>query len=268
MVREHVLGIKLLNYQDIMLIDQFARELMNEIMPTILDTFVDTRDDLSIFSSGRSTIGLSGEFALSLRKGLFFGLEESRVGDKRTIREGGKLLKSNVNTDHLAGRRKRFGLDLTDKTDKPFAVLPTNSASFDLAFDGSMKFDLDDSDLGQLDIAIEYGPTGLRIGERIVPIPAPVSWITRLLSRLHPAKERLEREVYPYCNVLKNLTMHSLKISPCLSENLKPPGLNVVVKRYAASLVLLLSVREHPVIRTTTAIQCLLQRANLSLVWV
>lgn len=238
---------------------------MDKVMPAILNAFMDTRDNLASFMPLFRAFRLLGEFALSFGKRLLFVSEEARIVDERTVGESRKLLKSNVYADHFPGIGKKVWFDFTGKANIPFAILPADGAGLDLADDRAVKLDLNRTDLGELDFVLRYRPTGLRIGERIVPVTAFEAWIAGILSGFHSAKKRLEGEINTHGDVLKNLGVDTLKLSPRFSEYLKPSGLIVVVKRHTARLVGILSIRKHPVIGMATGFKCPLKGANLNL---
>jgi hypothetical protein len=148
-IREHVLGIQFFYRQDIVLIDEFSGELMNEVMPTILGSFVDAGDNLASLLSFSRTFGLLGKFALRLRKRLFFFAKESGIIDKRTIGQRGKLFESNVYPYRLASSRKHSRLDFTNEANVPLVVLTANGASLNLAHNRAMELHLHLAHLGE-----------------------------------------------------------------------------------------------------------------------
>jgi hypothetical protein len=119
--REQILYAQFFNGNQTVPIDQSSGELVNKIMATIPDSFVDARQNLVRLAAGVAPLRglrlLTGGF----RKCLFVSAEETWIGDKRAVRKGGKLIQSNVDSDRLRRRGKRFRFILTGKAGEPLS---------------------------------------------------------------------------------------------------------------------------------------------------
>jgi len=142
---------------------------------------------------------------LYLRQGLFFGLEEARVGDFITRRERGNRLEAHGNPDRLSGGRQRGWLGtLTGETDVPLAgPAASDGGCLGRAFQGTMQDDLEQSRTVQPQtprLRIQLAAhRNLRIGEALIASPAAKAWIAGRLASAYTAEDRLEGQITASC---------------------------------------------------------------------
>ena len=118
MVMHHPVHVQVFHADDAVGIDNASAFLMGEIVSSERDTLMHTRDGFAMLATFGSAFGELAMLALDIGKGLFFLAKEAWVLDFLPIREGGKRLESDINTDlwkkaqevflvHAPPRRKR-----------------------------------------------------------------------------------------------------------------------------------------------------------------
>jgi len=170
MVLNHVLDVQLFNGDHAVFVDDSTCCLVDEIMTTIANALVNTRQNFVGFAPLRASLLRLGLLASCFSKSLFVNAEELRIIDKSAIAESGERLKSEVNAYLKIGWRQRCHLVVAGKAHEPFTSLTANGAGLDLADKEPMENGLNLADLGQIDRTFVNCKAGLRVAERVVAV--------------------------------------------------------------------------------------------------
>jgi len=203
----HIPNIQILKRNELVLIDQLPRFLMSKVATTIRRPFVCVTkrvNDLVPFQTTFTEL-----FLLALQPGnvALVSFHPSLAFDSRPVAQYGEGRQAQVNAHYLIGRRQRLGFNNARETGVPIAkTIPANSQRFALPLKWPVKFDLHIANLGKAETTIiQQLKTGLRIGERIISIPAPESRITRLITRLNATKEGAKGQIKTSTRLLQTL---------------------------------------------------------------
>jgi hypothetical protein len=201
----HVIDGQFLKGDQTVGVDNPSGELMYEVVPAVSDTLVDASDNFLCLAAFSTPSLLESEFTLCFRQGFFIYTEETRVYDVLLVVGDGEMVETDINTDPLFGKRKRFSLGFHGKADKPLSSQPSNRAGFDLTVYRSVKVGLNGSDLAEADRLFESLETGLRVGDAIVLSSAFEARIARIFTGMNPAKESIEGKADTLRHILQDL---------------------------------------------------------------
>ena len=112
-VLNHALDIQFLDGNQAVLIHETPCRLMHKIMTTIANPLMDTRQNFVRFMAGTASLCRFCLPPSRFGECLFIPAEETWVGNKRAIRECGKLVQANVDTDRLRRSGKSICLIFT-----------------------------------------------------------------------------------------------------------------------------------------------------------
>ena len=157
-------------------------------MPSVPDTFVDARQNLIGFATGAAPLRRFCLLPSRFGECLFVAAEESGVGNKRAIREGGELVQTHVDTDRLVGRRQSLWLIFAGEAGEPFTRLPSDGASFRSSEERSVSQTLYLPDFRDMERGTDkFTACFLRLWERdaiidAAPFQTRVAWRTITLA--------------------------------------------------------------------------------------
>ncbi len=263
----HPVDVQIFHTDDAELIDDFTRLLVREIVALESNALMHARDNLTPPGSFRRTLFFFAQKTLRFCERVLFRAKEARVIYLVARREVSEGFKSNIYPDLF--KRFRQGLrvfNLTGEGSVPLARATTpNVASLNLPFNRAMQFDVDVADFRECQMMPVNLKTRLREGEAIVAMLSPESWIARLFSGFHAAKERLKRKVKAHGDVLQNLTVNCLQRFALLLQRAEAVDLRVEEKRFTAFFVGVFTLFEQFVVQPTTFIQRVPQDSSLPL---
>jgi len=196
-VLDHLGWVQIFKDDHPKVIYQVIAQLMGKIVSLVPDPFMNPGHRLPCFRTGRRALLGFAQPSLNLSQRLLFLAEEARVGDLLTLVGGEERSKTKVDPNRLSRSRKRFAfIDLNREANEP---LPSScfldGGGLDPTFNGTMKVELDVSDLPDLEGASfqEAPPWVLRETNRIVPVTPAEAGVTGLvLLFLEPTEEALE----------------------------------------------------------------------------
>jgi hypothetical protein len=80
-------------------------------------------------------------------------------------------------------------------------------------------------------------------------------WVAWFLTGFNSTKECFESKINSDRDILKNLGMRVLQLSPSFAKHSKSSRLVIVIKAFVREFVSILPIRKHPVIDLTTSTQ-------------
>ena len=212
MVTEHIRDAQFLDSNDAETVDDAPCVLMAEVMTTITNALMDTRDDFASLSAFLAPALLFREFALCFGKSLFIFAEKARASEELAIGKSRESLQPNVNADGFLGRRQVFGFNFLAKAGEPLAIDAPNRTSLEFAPRSAVEFGFHLSDFGKADGAVTDTKTVvLRESNAVILAFAFETREPRSVTRLHAVKERLERKVYAVNDILQYLTVNGFE---------------------------------------------------------
>ena len=216
----HPVHVQVFHTDDAVGIDNATTLLMGEVVTPEGNTLMYPRDALAMLATFGSAFGELGMLALDIGKGLFFLAKEAWVLDFLPIREGGKRLESDINTDLGRKLRKSFWFTLHREGSVPFTrAALANSKGFDSAFDRSMIDHLDAANLRETHPIIMRGRPGdgdevetrLGKGKAIVAAIAFETGIAWGFTCLDTTKEGFQCKVYSFIDILQDLRVNQFQ---------------------------------------------------------
>ena len=214
MMMDHAVHLQVFHTDDAEPVNNLTAFLVGEVLPSPVDTLMDSCHDLPMLPSLWCALSKLGVLALYPGKSFLFLAEKSGVLYLGSIRHGGKGVESYVNADLGRHIGQAFRLALYREGDVP---LPRRRAmertGFDLTLDGPMVDHLDGTDLGETDpIVMRDTEARLREGETMIAALAFETRESRLFGMLFAATEEgFERQINTHRHVLQDLGMHCIK---------------------------------------------------------
>ena len=221
MVTEHIRDAQFLDSNDAETVDDAPCVLMAEVMTTITNALMDTRDDFASLSAFLAPALLFREFALCFGKSLFIFAEKAWVFEELAVGKGRESLQANINADGFLGRRQVFGFNFLAKAGEPLAVDAPNRAVFEFAPRLAVEFGFYLAEFRELDGAVSHSDyvritdlgitdlevLALRVGDAVV---LPRTFDTREawgIAFLHAVKEGVEGKVNAVRDILQDLAV-------------------------------------------------------------
>ena len=212
MVLEHVFTIQLFKGNHAETIYPFTAQLMSEIPALIGNALMDVLNYLASLRSLRGSLLRLREFTLCFGKCLLIPAKEAWIFNLHTIGQGSKSFKPNINTHSQCIEWQRLTCYFASEAGIPMIrCIPLDSERFYAPFKGTVQNDFHDPDFRKAKTMIKKFKTKLFEGEAVVPTLAPKARITRLLTRLHPAKEGFESQIHSLLNILQHLREHTFQ---------------------------------------------------------
>lgn len=255
MVALHLLNSKLLNGNYAKLIHDSAGVLVDKVVTSVSDSLVNTTYNLLGSMSFVGAPDAFGKLALCFGKGFFFTTKEAGTVDERSIRQGGKLLKPNVDTDRFTRIGEGLRLSFISETNEPLIPVSENGAGLNLTDNRPMNFSFNRSNLAEGDIIAVDRKTKLGIREGIVPIALESGESGLLSASLDPTKESLKRKINTHSNILQDLRVNGKKFRMALLPLRKFGGLVVIGQGLAMRLIVMLSAIQKAVVDLPTGLK-------------
>ena len=271
MIRHHPLDVEFFNSNQTELIDKFSCQLVNEIMPTVPNPLMDTRQYLVCFSAWLTAFRRAALFPCGFSKCFFVFAKKARVINERAIRESRELFQPNVNTNGIIGFSERNGFIFTGKTSEPLSSQPANCTGFRGSDKRSVNNHLHLSNFrnGQ-DSSRQFTPARGELRERYAivnaaPFPARIA---SLLSLSNSAEKRLKREFYSFGDVLQNLTVNGFEFGEILLPSREVLILVVSRERLTLRFVYRCALDNHAVVNFAADSQRVVQQSFLRFRWI
>ena len=203
-IAQHPIDVKLLNSDKTKGANQFSRLLVDKVMSSVRNAFMDTGYNLFSLVPLKRSLLHSRQFALGFSQCLFVRPEETGVSYLTASRHSGKILQPDINTYRRLGWWQRLRFILRREASIPFVILPSDGAGANLSEGLTMQLDFNITHLSQFKASIKC-ETELGIGETIIPIIPLEAGIARLSARFHSPEESTEGFVQPVGYILKDL---------------------------------------------------------------
>ena len=265
----HIVDGQIFNNNSIKSIYKFTRFLMSKVLSFPANSFMHTGNYFTSLCSGFSSLLLSGELALNLRKRLFFFTEKTRIFNLFSVRQSSERLKSHINSNsRFNGLLNRNMFNITGKSYNPFPRWCTpDSTGFNCAFGRTMEFDFNTTYFGKLDNIPEKFKSRLRITKRIISELSPKSWITGLITRFDAPEESPESKINSHGNVLKNLTVNIIQKRLFFFKCFKRITLIISRKTFLFGFPSSLTLFKQMVVKPTATIKSSFKGCRLFMCW-
>ncbi len=212
LILKHVLAVQLFKCDHAEVVHQFTTQLMGKVFSTVGNALMDMLDCLTPLRSFRCCHLCLRELALCSCKLLLIHAKEAWIFHLHTSGQGSKTLKPYINTYSQLIEGQRLLSHFASQAGIPIANrIPLNNERFYFSFDRAMKNDLDCTYLGDKQTVVQQFKTKLFESEAVIPSIPTKSWIARLLTCLHPAKECFESKINSLLNVLQDLRENTLQ---------------------------------------------------------
>lgn len=264
MVLDHAFDIEFFYGNHAEAIDQPSGCLMHEIMATVTNPLMDTRDDLLGFPPLAGTTNLFCQLPLCFGKGLLITAEETRIGDVLPVGHGRKGFQPNINADFLGRRRQEFGADFAGQADVPLGIDTTNGTGFDCAVNWAVQSNSNVANLGQSQLALIEAKARLWVGERIVSVALDTgkAWG---LSALDPTEKGVKSKVNTDGDILQDLAVDAAQFGVFLFPLGERGLLLYFGRRLGQHVVVMLAPVQEAVVDLSAGFQCLRQSRLLRL---
>lgn len=264
-VMNHAIDAQILNSYDAKAVDNAFAILVSKVLPSVRNTLMDMRNNLSLFSSSRSALRFFGQSSLSFSQRLLICPEEVGIGNGLSSGQGSETPQSDINAHHLTGFWERLIFHFTGKGYKPLASPSApNTTGLNPTFNRTMDDSLHRADFRQSDsVGIDRIST-LGIGKAIIPTSTTKSRIARLFSRFYPPEESLKSEVNPHSHILQYLAMNSGKRGTPPFQYRKLINLAIHTKRLFAFFPGCLPLFKKMVVKPAALIQSMLHSSYLA----
>ena len=256
MVTEHIRDAQFLDSNDAETVDDAPCVLMAEVMTTITNALMDTRDDFASLSAFLAPALLFREFALCFGKSLFIFAEKARASEELAIGKSRESLQPNVNADGFLGRRQVFGFNFLAKAGEPLAVDAQNRASLEFAPRLAVEFGFHLPNLGKADGAVADPETvALREGDTVVLSFAFDTREAWAIAFLHAVKESLESKVNSVNDILQDLAVDGFEFGVALLPFWQVGLLSVAPDGDICGVVLELTVVDEAIVDEATGFE-------------
>jgi|SRR6185369_2013413 len=215
----HSSDVQVLNGNQPVLIDDFARFFMMEISTLIADVIVKSTEQHNRFPSSvrsvlptRNTPLQSPEFSLC-------GSEPTRILNSRSVAQSSECGKANINPDHAGIKGKRLGLVFDCEDSKPAPCLALNGKCFYRPMDRAVNLNPDLSDPRQTQLITEQRLSDLPKSNAVVSpcrTKPRIAWIVSASSSL---KERLKSEIDSPKNVFQYVCVYARHVHALFSNS-------------------------------------------------
>jgi hypothetical protein len=272
-VMHHPVDLQIFNRYETVGVYDLSAGLVGEVGTLETYPLVDSGNYLASFLTFRCTLFSLRKLSLSASQFLFFFAKEAGIGYLRTIRQGSKAVQADIKADLVRVLWKNIRLYvITAKASVPFASARAgDSASFGIAFNRSMEFNLDMTDLRDYQFVTDKltAARDLREGDRVIPSIALEAGITSFfVTGLNSPKESLKSQIEPDGYVLQYLTMHQTKPITYKLQSWQLIDLLVQPRRFAWLLVSVTTFSQPMVIEPATFFKLHLEQGFLLPSWV
>lgn len=203
-VAQHPLGVEGLHRNNPEPVYDPPSFLMDEIMSAVGDTFVDTGNNLSGFTSFRCAFLQFGKFPLRFSKGFLISPEKPWIVYPLTCRESSEVSQSHVNSHRRIGWWQWLAFILCGKAGIPLIIMSSDGTDADFPEGLTMQPYLDITNFCQSQTAVYMEPE-LSVGEAVVPVISLKSGIARRLPSLHSPEKSAKGFVQSVSHILEHL---------------------------------------------------------------
>lgn len=212
MVLNHVPDSQVLSGDESVGIDQDSGRFVVEVPPAISDSLMLPGQKSDRFATPVAAQLPPRNSLLGLDQLGFDTAKMPRVLNLFPVAGDQEALQSQINASGRKGRRKWADFNQAHNECVPLAHLSFQGEGFGNALQGTVEFDFDAANFGEVEVVLPEGPShsGLGIGDGVVAIPATKPWITGLLACFAAPVESLESPVHTVENVLENLAINFL----------------------------------------------------------
>lgn len=267
MILKHVFTIQPFKGYHAETIYPFTAQFMREIPALIGNTLMDMLNRLASLRSLRGSLLRLREFTLGFGQCLLLPAKEAWIFNLHAIGQGSKSFKPHINPHSPFIEWQRLSCHFTSKAGIPIIrCIPLDRERFYAPFQGSVKYDFHDPDLGKPKPMIQKFKTKLFEGEAVIPALTSKARITRLLTRLHPAKEGFESKIHSLLNILQHLRVHTFQFRMFLFPDGEQFVRVIQRKRSALLLPGIFANGQRLIVDPTAELQGLHQPGSLALV--
>src|SRR5712691_509951 len=154
---------------------------------------------------------------------------------------------------------------LSSKDCVPLISLSFDRARLDRAIHLTMELDLDVTNFAEMESLVDDLIATLRIGKRVVAIPAFEARVARLFPMLDPSKKGLHRFIETLQHILLYLAVDVLIFFSHLFDGRKLIGLHAVGNRHTTDPIRLTPLRKRRIVQLFAASQSPFQCCDLFL---
>ena len=210
-ILSHLLDVEFLKYDDLVLIDQAAREFVGKVLSFICDFLMKMNNLFSLLGSVWSALLCLAQSPLHLHKPGFVSPEKPGVVNLLARRKRGEGNEAHVDADYRIYDGQNLRKDLAREAGVPFVAYSSDRQCLDRPFDLPMFPDSHGADLGKPEPIFDKGKSALWEGETVVSIKASEPRVSGLLSCPYSAKEGSEGKINTKQCVLKALGIGGVK---------------------------------------------------------
>lgn len=266
----HLLNVQVLKGDDLKFVHQASTQFVRKVFAPVGNASVDVLNDSLALVIFGCTLGALAQSALRLRQHLLILAKEAGIGKMLASRQGSKVCQTNIYANDLRRWGEWFKFDFTREASIPVAQgIPSHSQGLDCTLNGSVEFDLNIADLGQIEPStVQELEARLRIRKAIVPSPATKARITRGLICFRTAKEGLKSQVNTGTGILQGLRV-SIEQKRMFALPVRK-HLDRIVTRYRALFLLpgIFTGCKSLIVDPTASIERLLHRRSLCFGWI
>lgn len=263
-VAQHPSGVEGFYRDDSKPVNNTSRFLVDEVMPAIGDTLMDTGHDLSNLSSLRRSLLQLRQLSLSLGQSLLISSEKTGVGYLLTGREGGEGSQPNIDTHGRIAFRQWLRLILCGEAGIPLIILPSDGAGANFPERLTVQSNFNITHFSQLKTAVNMEPE-LGVSETIIPIVSLESGISGSLPSLHSPEKGTESLVQSIGHILKNLGVDVVETGALCFKLGDTLALLEIGKRFLLFLPSIPALFQKFIIEPAALIKLRLQKISLML---
>lgn len=262
MVFHHAANVQIFNRYLVIVADDFKSRLVVKILALIRYLLMLAREQRNRLASATAPLVASAYLALRGLQSLLCNAQVLWVFYHFAVAQSRKVLDANIDPASIAGLWDESALAFFDSKDRvPTISLAFDRAGFNLAFNRAMLDDFDLADFRQVKpFAFDLkGAFGLRKGETVKPCASLESWITRLVTGFHSAKESVKGPTQSAQGVLQDLGIDPCDVGPQFFDLWELKALLMEVDGLTANRVSVAAFLQPGVVKFPAAIKPLLK---------
>lgn len=261
-VAQHPFGVKVFYRNDSKPVNNAPRLLVDEVMPAIGDTLMDTGNDLLSLSSFGCSLFQLRQVSLSPGQSLLVSPEEPRICYPIIGRKSSEALQPHIDSHRHIRRWQWLRLVLSREAGIPFVILTADSAGADFSKDRPMQLDFNITHFSQFEASVKLKPE-LGIGEALISVEPLEPGIARFFSGLHSPEKGTKGFVQSIGHILKNLGVDIVETEALCFELRDSLALFEIGKRFLLISPGIPALLQKFVVQPATLIKLRLQKLSL-----
>src|SRR2546429_997475 len=264
----HVLDLKIFKDQCPVGIDQLARLFVQEIPSFVTCFSVESRQFFLGTVTPMTAFLAPCDLFVSLFDLVFCIAVDTWVFYEDAIGESSKGVDTQIDANFFFRRmedHRWIERIFCGENSVPLLSLSFDSTGLDRAFHLTMQFDLDMSNLGEMQTFVDDFVPALWIGEGIIAVSRFKSWVPWFLSILDPSEESIHGLIKSFEHILLHLTVDVLIFFSQGFDSRQLVGLHVVANRHPIHPIGLAPFFKSSIVQLFTASHSPFHLANLLL---